>query len=442
MSNTNLRLHSLSQMMLSRLNLFSGLDSKRAQAWDEYGYIKEPKDKHFIRAYKRHPLASGGVDITVDTSWQSQPKLVEGSIADSHDIDTAEEESWLALFQKVQLWRKFQEADRRRLITGYSGLLLFFADGKEWSEPKSGLSALVRVEPIWSSTIKVKKRYSDKKDWENYGKPEIYEYKEQAVEDSRTNLIEVHADRVFIIGDIEREEKRFLEAGLNCLTDTEKIMGGSGESTLKNAARQIALEFDKETSLADIAAQNGIDTSQLAELMNEQAKDLAMGIDAMMAIQGGSAKVLSTTPIDPKNSFEVAASSFAASIKMPVKILLGMQTGERASQEDWKQWAKAVEGRREHTLSFEILSLAEKLASFGLISNAKGFTVVWQPILEQGTEERLANAKLMADTNHIGAMTGQVFFTDEEIRSVAGYQGSVVDAEFKEIKDYADADEN
>ncbi|MCP6133529.1 DUF1073 domain-containing protein, partial [Klebsiella pneumoniae] len=91
-----------------------------------------------------------------------------------------------------------------------------------------------------------------------------------------------------------------LEAGYNKGLDLEKISGGGAEGFLKNASRQIAVEFSKETDMAtlsDLAKKAGY--ADLGEAMGDKVNKLNRGTDAAAVMQAGQMHVLSVTPGDP-----------------------------------------------------------------------------------------------------------------------------------------------
>jgi hypothetical protein len=131
-----------------------------------------------------------------------------------------------------------------------------------------------------------------------------------------------------------------LEAGYNKGLDLEKVSGGGAEGFLKNASRQIAVEFSKETDMATLAEQaKQAGYADLGEAMGDKVNKLNRGTDAAAVMQAGQMHVLSVTPGDPGPTWEVTANELAASVQIPFTILFGQQTGRLASDEDKTDWA-------------------------------------------------------------------------------------------------------
>jgi hypothetical protein len=58
----------------------------------------------------------------------------------------------------------------------------------------------------------------------------------------------------------------------------EKVEGGSGESFLKNAARQLALSFDKEIDFGSLASMYGVSVDELQDKFNDAAREMNRGM--------------------------------------------------------------------------------------------------------------------------------------------------------------------
>ncbi len=75
---------------------------------------------------------------------------------------------------------------------------------------------------------------------------------------------------------------------------------------------------------------------ELQDKFNEVAGEMNRGNDVLMTTQGATVTPLVTAVADPSATYNVNLQTFAASVDIPVKVLVGMQTGERASTEDQK----------------------------------------------------------------------------------------------------------
>lgn len=413
----------LERMALANL----GNDAKRPKAWAEYGYKSELCFDDFHRMYKRGGVAHGVVNRLTEKCWETDPWIVQGDEFDDKRPETPWEADLRRMFKRLKVWRAFMDGDRRRLVGHYSGLLLQIADGKQWGAPYiPGRGDLVRIIPAWEGQLQPT-AWDENPASPTYGDVAMWDYQEARVRQndstSPPRAVSIHPSRVVILGDV-REGEPFLEAGFNDFVNLEKILGGSGESFLKNATRQMSVEFDKDVDLTRIAQAHGVPVAELADLFNQQARDINAGLDALMITQGGAVKTLVASVPDPEPHFGIAVQSAAASVRIPAKIIVGMQTGERASTEDIRDFNKRGQGRRINTLTGDIETFVSHLTRLRLLPPAPGgeFTVVWDDLTESSQSEKLDAAAKMAEINAKSLGGGQpVPFSSEEIRDTAGF---------------------
>lgn len=396
-----------------------GMDAKRSQAWCEYGWKEKIEFHDLYNAYKRGGLAFGAVTKLIGKCWGTMPWIIEGEEQQDATKLTAWEQGLQALLPE-DIWAKFEEADKRRLVGRYSALILRVRDGKKLKEPVRGRYGLADVIPVWANSLKVSEWNLDSSQ-ENYGTPKMWQYTAE-LENGTKTLEDVHPDRVFILGDFSRDAIGFLEPAYNAFTNIEKVEGGSGESFLKNAARQVVTSFDKEIDLNGIATMYGVTIDQLQEKFNEAARALNQGIDSMLITQGATTTPIQSTIADPSPTYNVNLQTVSAALDIPSKILVGMQTGERASTEDQKYWDARCQSRRERELTPDIRRLLKKLDGLKIIQLKPVYTVMWDDLTESTVEQKLDNAAKLADINQ-KSVSGTVF-SDNEIRNAAGYEAT------------------
>ena len=395
--------------------LFSGLDTKRATAWHEYGYPSDLKAADFYKAYQRHGIAFGAVDKLNGACWATDPWIIEGEAQDEKRKETA----WELAVKKAlpdDFWYQFAEADKRRLVGRYAALVLLLRDSKPLNAPVDGGKKLLdAVVPVWESALKVQSTDAET------GVPTMYQYT-----DINNKQHEVHPDRVIILGDMSAGAVGFLEPAYNNIVNLEKIEGGSGESYLKNASRQPHINFDKEVNLQQLAAMVGAkDPSGIQEKVDEVAQGLAQGIDKALVTQGATATMLTANVPDPKPHYEINVNTAAAAWDIPAKILVGNQTGERASTEDQKHWAARCQSRRVRVLSREIKACMLQLQRVGVLPPMQVFTVMWDDLRTPTAQERMQIGKVMAEINSTAMATGAPIYDDDEIRAATGYEAKV-----------------
>jgi len=185
----------------------------------------------------------------------------------------------------------------------------------------------------------------------------------------------------------------------------------------------LRISFDKEIDFNNLASLYGVNVAELQEKFNEVAVEINRGNDALLTTQGAAVTPLVTTVADPGPTYDVNLQTAAAALDIPTKILVGMQTGERASTEDQRYFNARCQSRR-GDLSFDIEDLCDKLVDLGILDAVGQKAVIWDDLNASTDAEKLAAAKTMAEINSALIATGEQPFTGEEIRVAAGYEGS------------------
>nr|MBO2511810.1 DUF1073 domain-containing protein [Gammaproteobacteria bacterium] len=410
----------ISRARMRAANPLTGIDGKRPQAWCEYGFPQEISFEDFAGLYRRGGLAHGAVNKLIGTCWKTPPQVIEGEEQDRAKELTAWEKAIKPVFARVRLWRAFAEADKRRLVGRYSGLLLQLRDSRAWDQPvTSGAKALAKVIPAWAGSLTPQEFDTDPKS-ERYGEPKMWQYTETLAGGSVRRRT-IHPDRVFILGDYSGDAIGFLEPAFNAFISLEKVEGGSGESFLKNAARQLGVNFDKEVNLNEIAAMYGVSVDQLQQKFNDAAREVNRGNDLMLITQGATTSALVSNIPDPRPTYDINLQTVSAALDIPSKILVGMQTGERASSEDQKYFNARCQSRRGE-LTYEINDFVAHLMRIGVVDRKAEFTAIWDDLTSATQADKLGEAKIMAEINAAALASGDAVFSPEEIRDAAGFE--------------------
>lgn len=406
------------------LRLVAGLQTKH----NHYGDFGYPEDITFAQAYvmyERNGLARAGVEKTVGKTWQDNPFLQDHQRDGSAGPvkETPLEAQIRERFADLRIWQHLAEADRRSMVGAYSGVILRLADSKPFKDPvdtvPGGLNGLVEVIPAWEGQLSVS-QYDTEETSPSYGQPLMFQFNEAAVGGDKTNprSFMVHPDRVVIWSkDGTLNGRSALKPGYNALMDMEKVRGAGGEGFWKNAKSAPILEVEQGGNLTAVAKALGCTVDELVDLMNDQVGDWQRGFDQLLMLQGMKATTLAITLPSPEHFHAIALQEFAASVMCPLKILIGSQTGERASTEDAAEWAHTCMGRRTGQVIPNTLGLVRRLERFNILP-AKPWHLEWTDLTESSMGEKIDRADKMADVNQKMKDTGEIVFTAEEIREV------------------------
>ena len=417
-----------------------GGNTKRPTLYQEFGYPRTITFHDFYTMYRRNAAAFAVVHRLLDGCWQDYPVIIDGDEAEEAKKTTDWEKSVTKFMKKW--WAKVKDADRRNMVGRYSALLLQVKDNREWSQEvdialvkKQGESALVKLIPVWEPQLTVAEWDNDRKS-PTFGQPLMFNFNEQPVGDQDfvgpMRGEPVHPSRVILFCEGSEDDNvlsgiPLLEAGYNKGLDLEKISGGGAEGFLKNASRQIAVEFSKETDMATLAEQaKAAGYSDLGQAMGDKVSKLNRGTDAAAVMQAGQMRVLSVTPGDPGPTWEVTGNELAASVQIPFTILFGQQTGRLASDEDKTDWAIRRNTRRNTFLTDRITALLERFWTLGIIDQPTNgeVTIQWSDLLAPGEKEKIETMSKLADVvqKTTGMYGGEAPVTINELRQVIGLE--------------------
>lgn len=391
----------------------------------DFGWPEHLDFRNYYHMYSRNGLAKAAVNKTATKTWEDNPKLRSDDSAE----ETAQEKAVNKRLKRLHLWQKFAEADRRAMVGGYSALILRIADGEGFDKPVSGVAGidnLVEVIVGWAPQLTVAE-WDTNEQSETYGHPTMYQFNEAEVHDNRNintrvRSFMVHPDRVIIwSADGTVFAKSMLEAGYNDLIDMEKIKGAGGEGFWKNAKAAPMLEIDKDASMREMAAAMGVEEDGLFEAMDKQVESYNKGFDNLLMLQGIQAKPMNVQLSVPESFFMVALQSYAASVEMPLKVLVGSQSGERASTEDAREWAQTINSRRINHVIPLLDEFVGRLTELGLLGG--DWAIHWSDLTKSTVADKLELAIKMSSINMKTDVkkTGEKVFTREEIRQAVDY---------------------
>lgn len=430
----------LTAIVASRMGLLAGmgLDAKRPTSWQQYGYTDTLSFDHFYRAYSRGGAGFGAVHRLLDKCWEQVPRIKRPDT----DDETPWEKAIGVLLKSLKAWQKLRDLDRRNMVGRYAGLIYRAADGKRLSEPLEKAAKLVDVVPLFEDQLRVIRWHSDEADAVNYGKPAMWQYRRRALSNQSDQQgkpdewADVHPSRVQIFaegaagGDF-LDGVPLLRAGFNALADLEKVRGGASEGFLKNASRNLNINFGPEASPQVITTNPDGSASgkSVRQVLSEQVDNLNRNIDAVLVTQGADAKPLSITQADPEPAWMVAANDFAASVQIPSTILFGQQTGRLASDQDQKDWIARCKSRQTNELAPMLEEFIRRGQAAGWFE-AGDFEIEWPDLGAPSDSDKVSLADKMATTNKTAMAYGSgPIYSDQEIRRAGGYHEPIPEDE-------------
>lgn len=399
----------------------------------DYGWPAELCFEHFYRMYRRNGIAAAAVDKTISKTWATMPTLWESE----KPTESKAEADIRKHFAKRKIWRSLMDVDRRSMVGCYAGAIILLRDGKRLEEPVDrvgkGIENVVGIIPAWEGQLTVAEWDNDETS-ETYGDPKWFQFDEQAVGDPTVTgrrSIRIHRDRILIWSDDGTLNcTSALEPGFNDLTDAEKIKGAGGEGFWKSSRGAPIIEAPKGVSAQDVQrGMNAATPADVLDKLNETVDDFQSGFDKALMLGSFSVTPLTITLPQPKEFWEPCVQSFAASMSIPFKVLVGNITGERASTEDASEWAETNMSRRENRVLPILQEFIDRLVRWGVL-DAKDWTIGWTSLQEASPDSKLDRAAKMSSINQQAG--SELVFLPDEIREEAGFKSADEVAGFAE----------
>jgi len=383
----------------------SNINTKHTRLYAEFGWIDHPVFEQFYQLYRRNPVARAIISKLNKGTFQTMPQVIEGDIEDSDD-ERSDNELAADDFLKT-LWPKIQDGDKRNLVGKYSALILSIRDAKKMDQPVTGALnefSIFRIRPVWEDQLEPIEWNQDETS-ENYGDVTMYSFTEYSSVADKTNLakptrlVNIHPDRVIIINEgvedytLESGES-MLEAALNSLMDIEKVSGSAAEGLRKNASRQLAIDFDKDTDFGQMMAVYGVNQSDpdaanlFREKFNERMAVLNTGVDGAIIGKGMKTDILSVAPADPEPTVKMLERHSIAPSGMPYRSVIGNETGERASTEDNVEKNNVFMARQTGHVNSILTNLLSRMMRFGVLPMFD-FSFKWPNLNEAKDVEKL-----------------------------------------------------
>ena len=384
----------LANTITTRAGMFKDLymgqhDISRACGYPDSVDIKDLKKK-----YKRNGLARRIVDLMPQECWKTLPSIQENK---DPEEDTVFEQAWSALASnpKIQLFSNLTRLDKLAGIGRYGILLLGFEGGEPLDKPVvfSSGKGLAYMRPFDESLIRILEVETDTSN-ERYGLPIKYEIDlGTPVKGSLTAKIEVHWSRVIHLADNLTDNLTYgiprLEPVYNQILDIEKVLGGSAEMYWRGAFPGISFEADAETVIGpdDEAA------------MKEQIDYYVESLSRYLTLQGVKANVLAPAVASPSDQIKAAMEFIAVSIGVPLRILIGSEQAQLASEQDRSNFADRIKGRRENYLTPILMQpFIQRLIDVGTLPlPTEDPFIMWPDLYSPSERDKAETAKSLTE---------------------------------------------
>lgn len=404
---------------VNRLNLGAGgLQGQGFQGdrdlYKSVGWIENPSMSTYISYYERS-IGKAVVNKKPDYTWNGAIKLKVP------DKDSKLPEAWKKIEQEFGLTDIFNKADKLAGILQYSVIMLGLDDdnaskpqmdvvGKdsEGNEVNRNLK-LNFVKVFRQDHATVEKIHGDVSS-PLFGKPAIYSI--DSINSSTTNQgltpgsqasgssnstiispvgedgkpvtsnIKVSSTRVIHIaenlleGDIYGTPR--MEACLNNIQDVDKVHGGSAEMFWRGAMPGWAFNIDADAEY---------DTDDI-DAMDQQIDNMLLGLQRSLKLQGITPTSLAPQVSDPRPHSEVQWKSISAITNIPMRILIGSESGELASSEDADNWDSEIKSRRDTDCERWLRDFINKCMAFGILPQELEYEIIWPPVNAQNEELR------------------------------------------------------
>lgn len=377
------------------------------QLYDVLGYDVDLDLGHYVAKYERGPgIATAVVDKPVHDCWGGGEIEVEE--AEETDVDETNFETEARKFLNGEYTRispvaRFRSADKWARLLEFS-LIFIGVDDENVQEGDIGsLEEPVDEGSINDlSDINFIAVYDQKRvNWTDtkidrdptstrYRLPKTYNVD---IDDDTT--ADLHHSRVIHVvenpGENELKSPPLYRPIFNRLEDLQKLLGGSAEMFWRSAYPGLVLT--PPTDENDVPMKFSDSGSSVAEQISEYRNNL----DRTMRVTGNLEK-LDTDVASPTGQIDVQIQDISAYIDMPMSIIRGNETGERATQEDRRMYHEFIGNRRNQHCEYQILkSVFDRLLGWGAMpSTASGdedtnsYVFNW-PTLEEQTEQEEAD---------------------------------------------------
>lgn len=377
--------------------------------------------QHYDMAY-RNGIGSNLAFGIVDDTWRVAPVIFDGDEDPERrkNNPTEFEQAVDEHFERLEVFERLKGLDKAQRPMRY-GAMMFITN--ESSEIKT-TDELVRLpSPDYLIGLRIYHEAQLPVDTAhqnamqlNYGSPKVFGVRTNvagSTNEWEDSGFQIDASRVFAYGEGALDGSIYgvpcNEGCFEALMDLSKTRMSAAEGFYQNASNRYANTLPKDATIADADA--------VIDSMEDFDNEISNGM-----VTSGDVKMLQTNLADPTHSWTISVNECAAHHSKPMTILVGHQTGERASGEDIQTWNRVIMDRQEQTGNEMIKGILNELhEKFSFPQPKERLNIVWRDLNESTAEQQVDLAKKRVETNKL-AVEGkmQPVYNTEYIQTEAG----------------------
>lgn len=375
--------------------------------YDALGYIESPGFYHFKNRYRRGGTAGALVDKPAHDCWSEAPTVKDGNHQSGQEEKTQFEKDVAEFLEgeetnasdlleggdaNITPLQKFREADKMARLGNYSLILIGF-DDNNLTEDTSSLSNPVDADSIEGLDDVNYLSVYDQGDAPDNGwdletdpsSPRFNRPKTYAI-DMGHDTVDVHHTRVLHIaeGD-DLASNSVLLRSLNRLDDLEKLHGGGAEAFWRAAYQGLVVKPPENLPGNKSPQDYGSDLErQIKRYRHNMNREI---------YSSGDIDTIDTNVANPKPHIEGQYAEISAGHDIPQSMIMGNETGERATEEDKAMYHEYLGQRLRGHCEHSILRLCiDRLLAAGAITMPEDpdnrYIVEWPPREETSAKEQ------------------------------------------------------
>lgn len=394
-----------------RRDIYEAAGYKRAGELDgKTGY------EYFRGLYEREPLAGRIIDMPPKTTWRHPPEIAEPEQEEGTEFTEAVE----ALEKRLRMYHHCERVDRLARI-GRFGVLLIGVAGSSDEElreemPPGRTADDVLYLSAFSEGMATVTKVEDDPTEPRYGLPVTYTMQFGGDSGTTEKEMEVHHSRVIHVAEDLLDDSVYarpvLKRVANLIYDLQKYNAAGAESFWQLADRILLAQVSDKQTLPPA----------VKEAMKEAGEEALHDLRRLF-ITNADWKWLEGNPTSPLEGIKAVAMQLAAGAEIPMRLLIGNETGERASTEDQRQYLGSIAERQEqHAEPVILRPLLDRLVEYRYLPRPgrDGYDVVW-PNLYQLDEKAqseidLNRARALKELAPVGGDPRELAEIDEEGR--------------------------